>query len=176
MKLRKIAAGLLAVAGSLLLAGSVFACLRAVNQPAASAPQTDGVRDFALEFLDTLDKGDLAGVEKCLYGAPDLGLTKEPATDAGKQLWQAYRDSITVDYSDDCCSEGTNIYQSAKVTALDLSAAMGKLSSTAAAFKCSTPNQMLSDGIKPTVTMVSTAAHPATISPFFSGRRASVKL
>lgn len=132
MKLRKIAAGLLAVAGSLLLAGSVVACLRAVNQPAASAPQTDGVRDFALEFLDTLDKGDLAGVEKCLYGAPDLGLTKEPATDAGKQLWQAYRDSITVDYSADCYSEGTNIYQSAKVTALDLSAAMGKLNSTAA--------------------------------------------
>ena len=45
---------------------------------------------------------------------------------------RAYRDSITVDYSDDCYSEGTNIYQSAKVTALDLSAAMGKLSSTAA--------------------------------------------
>ena len=71
-------------------------------------------------------------MEKCLYAAPDLRLTKEPATDAGKQLWQAYRDSITVDYSDDCYSEGTNIYQSAKVTALDLSAAMGKLSSTAA--------------------------------------------
>lgn len=101
------------------------------NQPAASAPQTDGV-GFCLEFLDTLDKGDLAGVEKRLYGEPDLGLTKEPATESGKQLWQAYRDSITVDYSDDCCSEGTNIYQSAKVTALDLSAAMGKLNSTAA--------------------------------------------
>lgn len=132
MKLRKIAAGLLAFAGSLLLAGSVIACLRAVNQPATPVPQTDGVRDFALEFLDTLDKGDLAGVEACLYGQPDLGLTKEPATDTGKQLWQAYRDSVSVDYSDDCYSEGTNIYQSAKVTTLDLSAAMGKLDSTAA--------------------------------------------
>ena len=35
---------------------------------------------------------------------------------------------------------------------------------------------LLSDGMNPTVTTVSTAAHPAAISPFFSGRRASVKL
>lgn len=132
MKLRKIAAGLLAVAGSLLLAGSVAACLGAVNRSAPAVPQANDAEAFAQEFLDTLDKGNLAGVEKCLYGAPDLGLTKEPATDAGKQLWQAYRDSVSVEYSDYCYSKGTNIYQSAKVTALDLSAAMGKLNSTAA--------------------------------------------
>lgn len=132
MKLRKIAAGLLAFAGGLLLAGSVAACLGALNKPAAPAPQTDGVREFALEFLDKLDKGDFSGVEKCLYGSPDLGLEKAPATEAGQQLWQAYRDSVSVEYGDNCYSEGTNIYQSAKVTALDLPAAMGKLSSTGA--------------------------------------------
>lgn len=132
MKLRKIAAGLLAVAGSLLLAGSVAACLGAVNRSAPAVPQANDAEAFAQEFLDTLDRGDFAGVEKCLYGSPDLGLEKAPDTESGKQLWRAYRDSITVDYSDDCYSEGTNIYQSAKVTALDLPAAMGKLNSTAA--------------------------------------------
>ena len=132
MKLRKIAAGLLAVAGSLLLAGSVAACLGAVNRSAPAVPQANDAEAFAQEFLDTLDKGDFSGVEKCLYGSPDLGLEKEPNTESGKQLWQAYRDSISVEYSDYCYSKGTNIYQSAKVTALNLSAAMGKLSSTAA--------------------------------------------
>lgn len=151
MKLRKIAAGLLAVAGSLLLAGSVAACLGAVNRSAPAVPQANDAEAFAQEFLDTLDKGNLAGVEKCLYGAPDLGLTKEPATDAGKQLWQAYRDSVSVEYSDYCYSKGTNIYQSAKVTALDLSAAMGKLNSTAAEILKSTletaedPNALLNE-------------------------------
>lgn len=151
MKLRKIAAGLLAAAGSLLLAGSVAACLGAVNRPAAFAPHTDGVRDFAQEFLDTLDRGDFAGVEKCLYGSPDLGLEKAPDTESGKQLWQAYRDSVSVEYSDYCYSKGTNIYQSAKVTALDISAAMGKLNSTAAEILKSTletaedPNALLNE-------------------------------
>ena len=132
MKLRKIAAGLLAVAGSLLMIGAVIACLGAVNQAATPVPQPEGVREFALEFLDTLDKGDFSGVEKCLYGAPDLGLDKEPDTENARQLWQAYRDSVSVEYSDYCYSEGTNIYQSAKVTTLDLSAALAKLNSTAA--------------------------------------------
>lgn len=132
MKLGKIAAAVLAVAGSILMIGSVIGCLSAVNKAATPVPQPDGVREFALEFLDELDKGDFSGVEKCLYGSPDLGLDEEPATESGRQLWQAYRDSVTVDYSDYCYSEGTNIYQSAKVTTLDLSAAMGKLGSTAA--------------------------------------------
>lgn len=132
MKLGKIAAAVLAVAGSLLLVGSVIGCLSAVNKAATPVPQPEGVREFALEFLDTLDKGDFSGVEKCLYGSPDFGLEKEPDTESGRQLWQAYRDSVDVEYSDYCYSEGTNIYQSAKVTTLDLSAAMGKLNSTAA--------------------------------------------
>lgn len=132
MKLRKIAAAVLAVAGSILMIGSVIGCLNAVNKAATPVPQPEGVEEFAMEFLDTLDKGDFSGVEKCLYGSPDFGLDKEPATDTGKQLWQAYRDSVTVTYTDPCYSEGTNIYQSAKVTTLDLSSAMTKLNSTAA--------------------------------------------
>jgi len=132
MKLGKIAAAVLAVAGSLLLVGSVIGCLSAVNKAATPVPQPEGVREFALEFLATLDKGDFSGVEKCLYGSPDLGLEKEPDTESAKQLWQAYRDSVDVEYSDYCYSEGTNIYQSAKVTTLDLPAAMGKLNSAAA--------------------------------------------
>ncbi len=132
MKLRKIAAGLLAAAGSLLMIGAVVACLGAVNKAATPVPQPEGVGEFAQEFLDTLDKGDFSGAAKCLYGSPDLGLDKEPATESGKQLWQAYRDSVSVEYSDYCYSEGTNLYQSAKVTALDLSAALAKLGGTAA--------------------------------------------
>ncbi len=132
MKLRKITAWLLAAAGSLLMIGAVIGCLGAVNQTAAPVPQPEGVGEFALEFLDTLDKGDFSGVEKCLYGSPDLGLDKEPDTENAKQLWQAYRDSVSVEYTDYCYSEGTNIYQSAKVTTLDLSAALAKLGGTAA--------------------------------------------
>ena len=113
MKLRKIAAGLLAAAGSLLMIGAVVACLGAVNKAATPVPQPEGVGEFAQEFLDTLDKGDFSGAAKCLYGSPDLGLDKEPATESGKQLWQAYRDSVSVEYSDYCYSEGTNLYQSA---------------------------------------------------------------
>ena len=60
------------------------------------------------------------------YGAPALGLDREPATAEGKQIWNAYRDSIAVTTDGYCYGEGTNIYQTAKVTAMDITGTLSQ--------------------------------------------------
>lgn len=132
MKLRKIAAGLFAVLGSVLLVGSVAACLWGADQPSAPAAQPQEANRCARELLDALDAGDFVRAQDCLYGQPDLGLDREPDSQAGKTLWQAYRDSVTVNSDGTCYGSGTDICLDVEVTALDISAALGQLDGTAA--------------------------------------------
>ena len=82
---------------------------------------TEEANARAQSVLSALDDGDLAGVGAQLYGQPALGLDREPATEEGKQIWNAYRDSISVTADENCFGQGANVYQTAQVTAMDLS-------------------------------------------------------
>ena len=120
MKISKLVSGLLAVAGTILLVGSVFVCFAALSSPAKAVKPTQEANALAQKVLKALDEGDFDAVEGCLYGSPALGLDREPATAEGKRLWDAYRDSIAVTTDEYCYGEGTSIYQTAQVTAMDI--------------------------------------------------------
>lgn len=120
MKISKLVSGLFAVAGTILLVGSVFVCFAALSSPAKAVKPTQEANALAQKVLKALDEGDFNAVEGCLYGSPALGLDREPATAEGKRLWDAYRDSIAVTTDEYCYGEGTSIYQTAQVTAMDI--------------------------------------------------------
>lgn len=127
MKISKLAAILFAAAGSVLLAGSIVVSVLALNRPAAAVKPTEEANARAQSVLSALDDGDLTAVGAQLYGQPTLGLDREPATAEGKQLWSAYRDSISVTTDENCFSQGANIYQTAQVTAMDLAQTLSRL-------------------------------------------------
>lgn len=132
MKISKLAASVFAVAGTILLIGALVLCAVALNRPSRSVSPTKEANDFALSVLSALDS-DFASVEEYLYGKPSLGLDREPATAEGKQVWNAYRDSIVVTTDAPCFGEGANLFQTAQVTAMDLGETLSRLNSEAAA-------------------------------------------
>ena len=133
MRISKLASAVFAVAGTVLLIGSVVMSFVALGRPTTAVEPTREANDVAQSVLSALDHGDLSKVGTYFYGAPALGLDREPATAEGKQIWNAYRDSITVTADEGCCAEGTTIYQTAQVTALDISEALSRLDEEAAA-------------------------------------------
>lgn len=133
MRISKLASAVFAVAGTVLLIGSVVMSFVALGRPTTAVEPTREANDVAQSVLSALDHGDLSKVGTYFYGAPALGLDREPATAEGKQIWNAYRDSITVTADEGCSAEGTTIYQTAQVTALDISEALSRLDEEAAA-------------------------------------------
>lgn len=120
MKISKLASGLFAAVGSVLLIGTIVVSFWALYRPVKAVKPTEEANALAQSVLSALDDGDLFTVGAYLYGKPALGLDREPATAEGKQLWNAYRDSIAVNTEEKCYGEGTNIYQTAQVTYMDI--------------------------------------------------------
>lgn len=126
MKISKLASAMFFAAGTVLLVGSVVMSFAALSRPAKAVKPTQEANACAQSVLRALDDGDLSKVEEYFYGKPTLGLDREPATAEGKQIWNAYRDSIAVTTDGYCYGEGTNIYQTAKVTAMDITGTLSQ--------------------------------------------------
>lgn len=127
MKISKLASAVFAVVGTVLLVGSIAASFVALNSPTRAVKPTQEAKDFAQSVLSALDGGDFTAVEGYLYGKPTLGIDREPATTEGRELWNAYRGSIAVTTEENCYGEGTNIYQTAQVTYLDIPQTLSQL-------------------------------------------------
>ena len=127
MKVSKLASAVFAVVGTVLLVGSIVTSFVAMNSPTRTVKPTKKANDFARSVLSTLEDGDFSAVEGYLYGKPSLGLDREPATTEGRELWNAYRDSIAVTTDENCYGEGTNIYQTAQVTHMDIAQTLSGL-------------------------------------------------
>ena len=132
MKLSKLAAGLFAALGTVLLIGSVVLCLIAQGGSDQTVPPPEAAKRCAQEALDAVGSGDLAEVSKYLYGQPSLGMDREPETAEGKQLWDAYRDSICVESVEDCYGKDDEFFQKAVITALDIPGVLKQCRSRAA--------------------------------------------
>ena len=127
MKISKLASAVFSAAGTVLLVGSIVLSYAALGRPAQAVKPTEEANACARNVLSALDDGDFSEVEGCLYGKPSLGLEREPATAEGNRIWDAYRDSITVITDEACFGEGTNIYQTAQVPAMDSSETLSRM-------------------------------------------------
>lgn len=127
MKISKLASAVFAVVGTVLLVGSIGASFFALSKPAKAVKPTEEANVFAQSVLNALDSGDFGAVEGYLYGKPSLGLDREPSVTEGRELWNAYRSSMEVTMDERCYGEGTNIYQTARVTCMDIAQTLSGL-------------------------------------------------
>ena len=166
MKISKLASAMFFAAGTVLLVGSVVMSFAALSRPAKAVKPTQEANACAQSVLRALDDGDLSKVGEYLYGKPALGLDREPATTEGKQLWDAYRDSITVTTDEYCCGEGTNIYQTAQVSAMDIAGTLSQLESRASGLL----KQKLESAEDPAVLLDENGGVPQTLKDEICGQ------
>ena len=117
MRYLKILFALLA-AGLVLFSG--FVCAYAMNAPTALLTPAPAAEALTERFMDTAQNGELSDLEPLLWGSPILsgGKTGEfPLTDL---LWDAFRDSMTYEFSGPCYAAEKGLCRDVAVTALDI--------------------------------------------------------
>ena len=124
MKISKLASGLFAAVGSALLVGSVVLCFVGLNQPSRGIQPPEEAAACADAVLEAVGSGDFDRAAKLLYGQPELDLF---ARLTENQL----RNSIAVITDESCYGEGTNIYQTAQVTTMDITGTLAQLENRA---------------------------------------------
>lgn len=132
MKASKLAAGLFAIVGTVLLAGSFVLCLSSLNRPAKVLDDADAAA-CSQTMLEAMNAGDFSQVQTLLYGQPELGVDGEPESALGKQLWQAYRTRISMEYQGGCYVTESGLSRDASVTTLNLTDILEKVNERASA-------------------------------------------
>ena len=78
-------------------------------------------------FAQALNEGDLAAAAQQIYGQPDLGLEAVPADPETEAIWNAFLDSISLEYTGDCHVTESGLVRSGRITTLDVAALTAKL-------------------------------------------------
>jgi len=127
MKIAKILSILFALLAVLLLAGTVALSVTALDAPARLIMVSGDARDLTEQFMEALSRNDYAAAQTMLQGSPDLEADREPETALGSLLWDAYRESISYEFSGGCYVLDSAIVRDVTVTALDIPALMAVL-------------------------------------------------
>ena len=78
-------------------------------------------------FAQALNEGDLEAAAKLIYGQPDLGVGGVSAVPENAVVWEAFRGSISLEYSGKCSAAQSGLERAGSITTLDLASVMEKL-------------------------------------------------
>ena len=109
--------GVLAV---LLAAAAVVLTVSFLNaQPVlVEAPAEAG--NCVEELMDAACAGDYEKVSACLVGKPDLGLSAQPEGETGRQIWQAYQESLSWQLEGECYATDSGLAQKVILTGMEI--------------------------------------------------------
>lgn len=127
MKLsRKISVrfGLLGIAIAVL---AVFLCvLCAQEEPALITPAQDA-RKAAVALLDAVCEGDFTQAGELLSGSPSLGVNRQPDSQVGAMVWDAFVSSLSYDLTSECYGSGSGVAVDVRFTYMDIGSATANL-------------------------------------------------
>lgn len=127
-KISGILAGVLfGIAGIVLMAGSVGLALKSLDAPVRLSETPVAAVERSEELMEAVARGDYDTAGNCLYGQPDLGVSREPGDEMGQKIWAAFIDSITYEFTSDCYATNSGISRDASVTCLDIASVGPKL-------------------------------------------------
>lgn len=78
-------------------------------------------------FAQALNAGDLEAAALLIYGQPDLGTGVVPENPESALIWDAFRSSISFEYSENLTVEQSTLIRRGSITVLDVSAVLAKL-------------------------------------------------
>lgn len=127
MKIARFFAVIFACIGLLLLVGSMAFFLLNRNAPVKVLELPQEAVSASDAFAQALNDGDLEAAAQLMYGQPDLGVSGVPADRESALVWEAFRESISFEYSGKCYAEQSALARKGSITTLDISAVMGKI-------------------------------------------------
>jgi len=127
MKIARFFAVIFAVLGFLLLFGSIGLCLFSLNAPVRILELPQEAVRVSETFVQNLNDGDLTAAAQCVYGQPDLGAGGNPADPETAAVWNAFLDSVSVEYTSKCQAVDSGFVRTASITTLDIASVTEKL-------------------------------------------------
>lgn len=120
MKIRNVISALFAVLAVCAAAAGVYLSLTYRDADPVLIAPPDEAKSRILEFMDAVCDADYDRASLYLSGNPDLGLSREPADEVGKLLWNAYTDSLSYTVLGECHATDEGLAQQVSVTSLDI--------------------------------------------------------
>ncbi len=127
MKIARFFSVIFAVLGFLLLIGSMGLCLVSRNAPIRILEMPQEAVEISESFAQALNDGDLTAAAQLIYGQPDLGAEGAPADPETAAVWNAFLDSICLEYSGKCHAEDSGLSRTGSLEMLDIAAVTEKL-------------------------------------------------
>lgn len=126
MKIARFFAYVFACIGVILLIGSMGFFLLNRNAEVRVLELPQEAVSCSEKFAQALNDGDLEAAAQYIYGQPDLGVGTVPENPESALLWEAFRDSISIELKEDWTVEQGSLVRTCTITNLDVSTIVGK--------------------------------------------------
>lgn len=81
----------------------------------------DVARSKVIMLMNAVCDGDYEEASKSIYGTPDLGVDREPESEVGGLIWNAFRVSISYELLGECYTTDQGLAQDVVITCMDIS-------------------------------------------------------
>lgn len=120
MKIRNVISAVFAVVAVCAAVFGVYLSLNYRNADPVLLSPPDEAESRVLEFMDAVCEANYDQASLCMSGIVDLGLSREPADEVGKLLWNAYTDSLSYSVLGACYATDEGLAQQVSMTGLDI--------------------------------------------------------
>ena len=127
MKIAKFFAWIFAVAGIVLLLGSVGLCLFSLNAQPRVTEIPQGAVQCSEQLCSAVNGRDYAALEGCIYGQPKLGLEGAPEEELAGMVWELAETNLQFSWQGDCYVRDGSFRRDASVTYMDASSILENL-------------------------------------------------
>ena len=120
MKFLKVISGIFALGAVAAVVLTLGVTARALNSSPKILEVPADAAEKVVGLMDAVSDGDYARASGCLLGNPSLGVDREPDSDVGKAVWNAFTDSFTYTLEGDLYATDTGLAQNVRVSFLEL--------------------------------------------------------
>lgn len=119
--LKKILAAILALAAIAVVVLGVNMARTAMSAEPVLIEPPEEAEYQVTAMMDTLCAGKIDEISQYIWGNPDLGVSRDPADEAGALIWEAYLGSLSYELVGDCFITESGMGQKVRLTCLDIS-------------------------------------------------------
>lgn len=120
MKFARFIACLLGIVTAAVMIFSIGFCLISLDAEVKVLEMPTGAVECSDSLQEAIRTGDFTAASEVIYGQPDFGADRVPADTAGIMIWDAFRSSISFEYTGDCYATDSGIARDAVVTVMEI--------------------------------------------------------
>lgn len=129
MQVTKLFSSIFSVLGTVVLIVSIVLCLMCRNMEPKTRNIPQEARDVSEQFMTFLSAGDYESAGQLIYGQPELGADENLQNSVSARIWEAFRESVTLEAEDSCYLEGKDYCRDVTVSTLDVPGLMQSIAS-----------------------------------------------